>query len=76
MLDTANFDGILQIMSIFVFHIDWHRVEMMNFKTLMRRSMLMVDFMVMICFRFQWFRIVDNSGERKSKQWAQNLRTE
>lgn len=70
---TADFDWILEIVLILVFHINWHGMEMMNFETLMWNGMFVVNFMVMICFRFQWFRIMNNSGQWQSKQWAQNL---
>lgn len=62
--NAANFNWIFQIVLVFMFHIDGHRMKMMNFETLMWRGVLMIDFMVMIGFRLQWFRIMNDSGKR------------
>lgn len=56
-----------------MFHVDWDCVEMMYFEALMRRGVLMVDFMMMIGFRFEWLGIMNYTGQRYRKHRTQNL---
>lgn len=62
MLDTTDFNGILEQMLIFVLHIDGNGMVVMDFETLMRLCMFVVDFVVMVGFGFSWF-IMDHSTQ-------------
>lgn len=58
MFNSTDFDWMFNVLLIFFLYIDGNGMEVMDFKTLMRRSMLMFDFMFMFSIRLMMFIVL------------------
>lgn len=74
MLDAGHFDGMLQEVLIFLLYVHGNGMVMVDFKTLMRCCVLVLDFLMMIgALMMFWLMMMmmmivfmDNSGPRNS----------
>lgn len=80
-VDATYFDGVLEEVLILFLDINGHWMEVMYLEALVGSSMLMLDFMVVICFSSLWFMevlvvfpiIVNNTGKHAGQKGDEDL---